>query len=90
MPTTQSNFPDEWERAIKGLIGTAVLIDPKRMSGEPVFMHTRVPVRSLFDHIRAGVSLDTFLDEFEGVRREDALAVIDAMQQHLMYSLRAA
>jgi alkanesulfonate monooxygenase SsuD/methylene tetrahydromethanopterin reductase-like flavin-dependent oxidoreductase (luciferase family) len=33
-----------------------------------------VPVRSLFDHLRAGDSLETFLDDFPGVPRQQAEA----------------
>ena len=28
--------------------------DPARLGGEPVFRGTRVPVKSLFDHLNAG------------------------------------
>ena len=44
--------------------------DPARLGGEPVFRGTRVPVKSLFDHLKAGDSLETFLDDFPGVTRE--------------------
>ncbi len=33
-------------------------IDPDILGGTPVFIGTRVPVRSLFDYIEAGDSLD--------------------------------
>lgn len=52
-------------------------IDPEIMGGEPVFMGTRVPVRSLPDHLAAGVSLDEFLDDFPSVSREQAIRFIE-------------
>jgi uncharacterized protein (DUF433 family) len=55
-----------------------VSVDPRRLGGEPVFRGTRVPVRSLFDHLEAGDSLETFLDHFEGVTRGQAKAVLAA------------
>lgn len=53
-------------------------VNPARMSGVPVFAGTRVPVQTLFDHLAAGDALDEFLDGFEGVSREQAVAAIDA------------
>jgi len=38
---------------------------------------TRVPVDALFDNLEAGLSLDEFIDEFEGVTREQAVAVLE-------------
>ena len=34
--------------------------DPGRMSGTPCFVGSRVPVKSLFDYLEAGDSLETF------------------------------
>jgi uncharacterized protein (DUF433 family) len=43
-----------------------------------VFVGTRVPVRSLFDYLEGGESLDEFLHQFPSVKREFAIAVLDA------------
>jgi uncharacterized protein (DUF433 family) len=51
--------------------------DPEIMSGEPVFVGTRVPVRNLFDYLEAGDSLEKFLDEFPSVTREQAIAALE-------------
>ena len=51
--------------------------DPARLGGEPVFRGTRVPVKSLFDHLSAGDSLETFLDDFPGVRRDQVQTVVE-------------
>lgn len=58
--------------------------DPLRLGGVPVFRGTRVPVKSLFDHLRAGDSLEAFLDDFPGVTREQAQAVIDLAGHQLL------
>ncbi len=58
--------------------------DPGRLGGEPVFRGTRVPVASLFQHLRAGDSLDAFLDDFPGVTREQAQSVLDLAGQLLL------
>jgi uncharacterized protein (DUF433 family) len=62
--------------------------DQARLGGEPVFRGTRVPVKSLFDHLRAGDSMETFLDDFPGVTREQVRAVLDAAGLHLLAEVR--
>jgi uncharacterized protein (DUF433 family) len=44
--------------------------DPDILGGTPVFVGTRVPVKSLYDHLEAGDGLDEFLDSFPSVTRE--------------------
>jgi uncharacterized protein (DUF433 family) len=57
--------------------------DPEIQSGTPVFVGTRVPVKNLFDYLRAGDSLDTFLEEFPSVSREQAIAALEMAQESL-------
>lgn len=47
-------------------------IDPEILGGTPVFLGTRVPIESLFDHLEGAVSLDEFLDDFPTVSRDQA------------------
>jgi uncharacterized protein (DUF433 family) len=61
-----------------------VSIDPKRLSGEPCFAGTRVPVRTLFVHLEAGDPLEVFLEDFEGVSREQAVAVLELSRKNLL------
>jgi uncharacterized protein (DUF433 family) len=60
-----------------------ITIDPKIMSGTPVFQGTRVPIQTLFDYIADGYTLDEFLDNFPTVKREDALRVLEAAAQYV-------
>jgi uncharacterized protein (DUF433 family) len=62
--------------------------DPARLGGEPVFRGTRVPVKSLFDHLNAGDSLETFLDDFPGVTREQARTVLELAELRLLEEVR--
>jgi len=55
--------------------------DPEIMSGEPVFVGTRVPVRNLFDYLEAGDPLDEFLHQFPSVTREQAIAALEIGRQ---------
>jgi len=47
------------------------------MHGEPVFRGTRVPVRTLFDYLEGGETLDDFLEGFPTVSRELAVAALE-------------
>ncbi|MEI7582178.1 MAG: DUF433 domain-containing protein [Runella sp.] len=54
-----------------------IQIDPEIQSGEPVFFQTRVPIKSLFDYLSTGESLETYLEDFPAVTKEQALVVIE-------------
>jgi len=51
--------------------------DPEVVSGALVFAGTRVPVEILIDYLKAGDSLDRFLEGFPTVTREQAEAFLD-------------
>lgn len=53
-----------------------ILVDPDIQGGTPCFAGTRVPVKSLFDALSRGRSLDYFLEQFPSVCREQAQAVL--------------
>jgi len=53
-----------------------ITADPEIHSGTPVFAGTRVPVKTLFDHLEAGDSLEIFLEDFPSVSRQHAVAVL--------------
>ena len=59
-------------------IEEAIWVDPERMSGEPCFRGTRVPVAMLFEWLAGGVVIEEFIDEF-GFESRDA---IDAVLAH--------
>jgi len=58
--------------------------DPEIMGGIPVFVGTRVPVQSLFDHLEGGESIDDFLEGFPSVRREQIIAVLEEFRKELL------
>ena len=47
------------------------------VSGTPIFVGTRVPIKNLFDYLAGGHSLDEFLDDFPSVSREQAIRTLD-------------
>lgn len=56
-------------------------IDPEILGGTPVFYGTRVPIKNLFDYLETGESIETFLDDFDGVRREQVMKVLEISQK---------
>jgi len=50
--------------------------DPEILGGTPVFAGTRVPVQTLIDYLKAGDSLNEFLDGFPSVSRSQAEAFL--------------
>jgi uncharacterized protein (DUF433 family) len=61
-----------------------VWINPQRMSGEPCFFGTRVPLQTLFHCLEAGQSLDEFLADFAGVERDQTIALLDLASRGLL------
>ena len=45
-------------------------IDPEILSGTPVFNGTRIPVKILFDYVKAGEPLDDFLENYPSISKE--------------------
>jgi uncharacterized protein (DUF433 family) len=58
--------------------------DPEILGGTPVFCGTRVPVKSLFDHLEAGDSIDDFLEGFPSVRRDQVIALLEISQARIL------
>lgn len=61
-----------------------VVRDPEIHSGDAVFAGTRVPVETLVDYLQGGETLDTFLDHFPTVRREQAIAALEILREVLL------
>ena len=64
--------------------------DPEILGGTPVFRGTRVPIRSLFDYLEGGDTLDEFLRQFPSVQREQAIALLDLARETLAAGAPAA
>jgi len=54
------------------------------LAGTPVFAGTRVPVRTLFDYLEEGETLDEFLDDFPAVSKEQAVKILGKMKEALL------
>ncbi len=58
-------------------LSSFISVNPNVQFGKPVFKGTRVPVQSLFWHLEKGITLDSFLENFPSVSKEQAEAVIE-------------
>lgn len=60
-----------------------ITISPDIMSGTPVFAGTRVPVQTLWDYLKAGESINDFLDGFPTVTKEQVIQVLEEAGKHI-------
>lgn len=60
--------------------------DPEVLGGEAVFTGTRVPVKSLFDHLEAGDSIEEFLEGFPSVKRDQVITLLEEAREHALAS----
>lgn len=56
-------------------------IDKEILGGTPVFSGTRVPIKNLFDYLETGETIETFLEDFDGVKRSQVLSVLEMSQK---------
>ncbi|GAB4466681.1 MAG: DUF433 domain-containing protein [Elainellaceae cyanobacterium] len=61
-----------------------ISISPEVMGGTPVFSGTRVPVQTLFDYLKAGETIDDFLDGFPTVSKEQIVAFLDELENQFV------
>ena len=60
-----------------------ISVNPERMSGTACFVSTRVPIKHLWDYMESSDTLEEFLDDFEGVPREEVMAALRLSYQRL-------
>jgi uncharacterized protein (DUF433 family) len=58
--------------------------DSREMSSDAVFVGTSVPIRLLFEFLEDDQTVDTFLDQFPMVSRDQARAVLGASRDMLL------
>ncbi len=66
---------------------SVISINPERMSGTPCFVGTRVLIKHLWDYLEGSDTLEEFLDDFEGVPREEVMAALRLSYQRLLDGL---
>jgi len=68
----------------KARLNEIVWVDPSRMSGEPCFRGTRVPIQALIDHIEGNSTIEEFLLGFPSVTREQAIRFIELARDSVL------
>lgn len=58
--------------------------DPDKLSGQICFAGTRVPIDYLFNHIALGGNVDSFVEDYDSVSREQAVAVARMAERSIM------
>lgn len=61
--------------------GRVINIDPDILGGTPVFFGTRVPIKNLFDYLETGDSIETFLEDFDSVTKEQVIKLLEMSQK---------
>ena len=60
-----------------------IVSNPRILGGTPCFAGTRVPVASLFEHLRRGYTVDYFLEQFPTVTRLQVDAVLGLAEREI-------
>jgi uncharacterized protein (DUF433 family) len=55
--------------------------NPNVMHGAPCFAGTRVELKTFFDHLEAGYTIDGFLDQFPTVRRDQVVGLLEMLRE---------
>jgi uncharacterized protein (DUF433 family) len=61
-----------------------ITASPDIMGGTPVFAKTRVPVQTLLDYLKAGESIDDFLEGFPTVSKEQVVAFLEEAEEQIV------
>jgi uncharacterized protein (DUF433 family) len=61
-----------------------ITVNPEILGGTPVFKGTRVPVRTLFEYLERGYSLEEFIECFPSVTKDMARRVLERSEAALL------
>ncbi|MEQ9549601.1 MAG: DUF433 domain-containing protein [Coleofasciculus sp. G3-WIS-01] len=61
-----------------------ISISPEVMGGTPVFAGTRVPVQTFLDYLKAGESINDFLDGFPTVTKAQVISFLEEAGKQLV------
>jgi uncharacterized protein (DUF433 family) len=79
----QKEKADQYNKPLPSTTSHLVWINPNRMEGKVRFYNTRVLVKTLFDNLEAGMSINEFVQEYEGVTEEQVQGVLELAQSAL-------
>ena len=61
-----------------------ITVNPNILGGAPVFKGTRVPVRTLFEYLERGYSLEEFLECFPSVTKDMVCRLLECSEAALL------
>ena len=61
-----------------------ITVNPNILGGAPVFKGTRVPVRTLFEYLERGYSLEEFLECFPSVTKDMVCRLLERSEAALL------
>lgn len=68
------------------MIANIVTISPDVQSGTPVFAKTRVPVKTLFDYLKNGGTVEEFLKDYPSVEKLQVINLLTLLESHVSFS----
>jgi len=68
-------------------VGDVIVKSPNILHGTPLFRGTRVPFQAHLDYLKAGDTLDEFLEDFPSVSRQDAITALEDAKAALVGQL---
>lgn len=63
---------------------SVISVSPDMMGGTPVFAGTRVPVQTLLDYLKAGESINDFLDSFPTITKAQVITLLEEAEKQLI------
>lgn len=76
MPSQNTNAATQ-----KAQIVAPIRQNPNKLGGAPTIGEHRVHAETLIDYFAEGLTLNDFLEDFEGTSKEDALAALSVIRQ---------
>ncbi len=64
-----------------------ISVSDEVMGGAAVFKNTRVPIQTFTDYLKAGESIDDFLAGFPSVTRDQAIGLLEEMEQQITVAI---
>ena len=61
-----------------------ITVNPNILGGAPVFKGTRVPVRTLFEYLERGYTVEEFLECFPSVTKDMACRLLERSEAALL------
>ncbi len=71
----------------KGMANRVITASPDILGGTAVFAGTRVPVQTFIEYIKAGESIEEFLEGFPSVKKDQVLAFLDEAKDLVIASV---